>query len=126
MVEARFVCVDHDLDAVAELELHEDLLQWLRIVDSSRTSSAAISRFESPRATSCRTSRSRAVSLSSLARSASSGTGCWAMRSITRWVTDGESSESPWAIVWTAAMRSSERVRLRRKPEAPARSAPKT
>jgi hypothetical protein len=47
------------------------------------------------------------------------------MRSITRLVTEGESSESPAATVWMAASRSSGRVRLSRKPEAPALSAPK-
>jgi hypothetical protein len=44
---------------------------------------------------------------------------------MTRRVTDGERSESPAAIVWMAAISSSGRVRLRRKPEAPALSAPK-
>ena len=47
------------------------------------------------------------------------------MRSMTRLVTEGESSESPAAIVWIAAISSSGRVRLSRKPEAPALSAPK-
>jgi hypothetical protein len=47
------------------------------------------------------------------------------MRSITRLVTDGESRESPAAIVWMAATRSSGDVRFSRKPEAPALSAPK-
>jgi hypothetical protein len=48
------------------------------------------------------------------------------MRSITRRVTEGESRESPAAIVWMPAISSSGRVRLTRKPEAPARSASKT
>jgi hypothetical protein len=71
------------------------------------------------------TSRSRGVSAASLACSASSGVGCWAMRSITRRVTDGDSSASPAAMVCTAANRSSGRARLSRNPEAPARRAPK-
>jgi hypothetical protein len=40
-------------------------------------------------------------------------------------VTDGESSESPAAIVWMAAISFSGFVRLSRKAEAPALSAPK-
>ena len=48
------------------------------------------------------------------------------MRSITRRVTDGESSESPAATAWIPATSSSGDVRLSRKPEAPASSAPKT
>ena len=100
-------------------------LTWVLIVDSSTTSSRAISRLESPRAMSSSTSRSRGVSSASLAWSASAGVGCWAMRSITRRVTDGESSESPAAIVCTAAISSSGRVRLSRNPDAPARRAPK-
>jgi uncharacterized membrane protein len=47
------------------------------------------------------------------------------MRSITRRVTEGESSESPAATVRTAAISSSGRVRLSRNPEAPARKLPK-
>jgi hypothetical protein len=47
------------------------------------------------------------------------------MRSMTRRVTDGGRSEPPTATVWIPAIRSSGLVRLRRKPEAPALSAPK-
>ena len=48
-----------------------------------------------------------------------------AVHTITRRVTVGESRESPAAIVCTAASNSSGRVRLSRKPEAPARRPPK-
>ena len=65
------------------------------------------------------------MSSSRRASAAASGVGCRAIRSITRRVTDGESSESPAATVWMAAISSSGLVRLSRKPDAPALSAPK-
>ncbi len=48
------------------------------------------------------------------------------MRSITVRVTDGDSSDSPPAIVWIASMSCSGRVRLSRNPDAPALNAPNT
>ena len=96
----------------------------VRMVDSLTTSAVAISRFQSPRATSSRTCRSRGASASRPA-DRRGRVGCWAMRSITRRVTEGESRDSPAAIVCTAAISSSGRVRLTTKPEAQA-SAPKT
>jgi hypothetical protein len=45
---------------------------------------------------------------------------------MTRLVTDGDSSESPAAMVGMAPISSSGRVRLSRNPEPPARSAPNT
>ena len=95
-------------------------------VDSSTISAAAISPFERPRAISSSTSRSRGVSASRLRARPSSGVGWRAMRSITRRVTDGDSSDSPAAIVCIASISSSGRVRLSRKPDAPARRPPKT
>jgi hypothetical protein len=44
---------------------------------------------------------------------------------MTRLVTEGERSASPAATVWMAAASSSGRLRVSRKPEAPAASAPK-
>jgi hypothetical protein len=71
---------------------------WLLTVDSSMKNRAPISVFESPRATSSSTSRSRGVRSCSLSDATSTG-GWLTMRSITRRVTDGDSSESPAAIV---------------------------
>jgi hypothetical protein len=91
-------------------------LTWFLAVDLSTTRAAAISRLES----------SRAINLSILALATGQvvqsgavgrpGVVCWAMRSTTRRATDGESSESPAALVCTAAMSSSGRVRLSTKP----------
>jgi hypothetical protein len=92
----------------------------VRMVDSSTRSAVAISRFQSPRATSSRTCRSGGVSASRPA-DRRGRVGCWAMRSITRRVTEGESRESPAVIVWMPATSSSGRVRLTRKPEAQTR-----
>jgi hypothetical protein len=95
-------------------------LMCVRMVDSSTRSAVAISRFQSPRATSSRTCRSGGVSASRPA-DRRGRVGCWAMRSITRRVTEGESRESPAVIVWMPATSSSGRVRLTRKPEAQTR-----
>lgn len=122
-VHAGFVGEYHGLNAVAEVELRQDPLRGFgsSILNDERGGDFRLDR---PRATSSSTSRSRGVRSSSLVWSARSGLGCVAMRSITRRV-NGDSSESPAAIVWTAAINSSGRVCLSRKLEAPARRAPK-
>ena len=90
-------------------------------VVSLMKSSCPISAFDRPRATSRKTSRSRAL------RSSSSlggvGRGRRMNRSITRFVTVGERSASPAATVRIAASSCSGGSSLSTKPLAPARSA---
>ena len=91
----------------------EELVAAVRVV--------AISAFESPRAIRTRTSRSRSVSSR---RSSRGGAGARrANSSMSRRVTDGESSASPLATTRTAATSSSGGRSFRRNPLAPARSA---
>jgi hypothetical protein len=51
------------MDAVAQVELGQDLRTWVLAVASLTNSARATSRFDEPLASSSRTSRSRAVSL---------------------------------------------------------------
>jgi hypothetical protein len=92
-------------------------------VVSLTISSAAISAFESPRATSLNTSSSRAVSSSSplggVAVAGAADANSW----ISRLVIDGASSASPCATTRIPAASCSGGTSFRRKPLAPARSA---
>ena len=90
-------------------------------VPTPTTSSAAISAFESPRASSVSTSSSRGVSSSSATASVPSGGPPWANCSITRRVTAGSRSAAPPAITLIAAISSSGAEFFSRKPLAPAR-----
>jgi hypothetical protein len=112
---------DDGLDAVAEVELLEDVGDVgldRGVADESRS---AISAFESPSAIRRKISRSRAVSSASPAGGA--GRGMRVNRAMTRVVTLGDRSASPAATVRTAAIRCSGGSSLSTKPLAPARSA---
>ena len=100
-------------------------MTWVLTVDSSTTSAVAISAFDRPRAINSSTSRSRGVSSCSRGSFDASGAGCCAIRSMTRLVTEGESSESPAWTVRIAEISPSGDVRFSRNPDAPALSAPK-
>src|SRR5690606_11428804 len=94
-------------------------------VVSLTTSSAAISAFDSPRATCASTSRSRSVSVSSPGGGASSRTAGSrdANRSSSRRVTLGATIASPAATIRIACTRSSGGESFSRNPLAPARTA---
>jgi hypothetical protein len=67
LVHAGLVGEDHDLDAIAEPELHQeplDVRPGRRLLDDERGGDLAV---REPRATRSRTCRSRGVSASSLA-----------------------------------------------------------
>ena len=100
----------------------EQLADGIRVV-SLTISSAAISALDSPRATSRKTSSSRAVS-SSRPGVGAGGVGDAAANSwSSRRVIDGASSASPWATTRMPAASCSGGTSLSRKPLAPARSA---
>ena len=101
--EPAFVSEDNGLRSVPRWSLRRILLTWVRTVASPRTSSAAISALDRPRATSLSTSSSRLVSSSSLGGRVVPGAGRRTNSLIMRWTIAGASCASPAAVACMAS-----------------------